>query len=77
MQFHYLVMRLCLMALGLCAAQTTFAATAGEQDLIRDRQDRLLQEQQRRLDELRGFRPRLMSSIPLIVFKTFLLIRVS
>lgn len=29
------------------------APTPGEQDLIRDRQDRLLQEQQRRLEELK------------------------
>ncbi|WP_438826649.1 ShlB/FhaC/HecB family hemolysin secretion/activation protein [Pseudomonas putida] len=53
MQYHHLVMRLCVVALTMCAAKSTFAATPGEQDLIRDRQDRLLQEQQRRLDELR------------------------
>jgi len=50
---HHLAMRLCLLALSLGAAAPAFAATPGEQDLIRDRQDRLLQEQQRRLDELR------------------------
>ncbi|WP_060508359.1 ShlB/FhaC/HecB family hemolysin secretion/activation protein [Pseudomonas sp. NBRC 111124] len=61
MRFHYLAMRLCLMALGLCAAESTFAATPGEQDLIRDRQDRLLQEQQRRLDELRDLPGQQMS----------------
>ncbi|MFJ4346688.1 ShlB/FhaC/HecB family hemolysin secretion/activation protein [Pseudomonas sp. NPDC089401] len=32
---------------------TALAASPGDQDLIRDRQDRLLQEQQRRLEELR------------------------
>lgn len=53
MQYHPLVMRLCLVAVGLCAADASLAATPGEQDLIRDRQDRLLQEQQRRLDDLR------------------------
>ncbi|MEE1923255.1 ShlB/FhaC/HecB family hemolysin secretion/activation protein [Pseudomonas sp. 148P] len=46
-------MRLCLLAASLGAAVPALAATPGEQDLIRDRQDRLLQEQQRRLDELR------------------------
>ncbi|MBH3414300.1 ShlB/FhaC/HecB family hemolysin secretion/activation protein [Pseudomonas putida] len=34
---------------------TALAASPGDQDLIRDRQDRLLQEQQRRLEELRTF----------------------
>ena len=53
MQLHYLMMRLCLVSLGFCATVPTFAATPGEQDLIRDRQDRLLQEQHRRLEELR------------------------
>ncbi|MGN8259653.1 transposase [Pseudomonas sp. SMSB3] len=53
MQYHHLVMRLCLVTVGLCAADASLAATPGEQDLIRDRQDRLLQEQQRRLDDLR------------------------
>ncbi|HCN45277.1 MAG TPA: ShlB family hemolysin secretion/activation protein, partial [Pseudomonas sp.] len=53
MHFHHLVMRLCLLALGLGTAVPAFAATPGEQDLIRDRQDRLLLEQQRRLEELR------------------------
>ena len=42
-----------LVASGLNAFAPVFAATPGEQDLIRDRQDRLLQEQQRRLEELR------------------------
>lgn len=44
---------LCLVVSGLNAFAPVFAATPGEQDLIRDRQDRLLQEQQRRLEELR------------------------
>ncbi|MDN4499659.1 hypothetical protein MXB02_19310 [Pseudomonas mosselii] len=33
---------------------TARAASPGDQDLIRDRQDRLLEEQQRRLEELRN-----------------------
>ncbi|OLS60221.1 ShlB/FhaC/HecB family hemolysin secretion/activation protein [Pseudomonas putida] len=53
MHLHHLAMRLCLLALGLGAAVPAFAATPGDQDLIRERQDRLLLEQQRRLDELR------------------------
>jgi len=53
MHFHHLATRLCLVALGLCASVAAIAATPGDQDLIRDRQDRLLQEQQRRLEELR------------------------
>lgn len=53
MHFHHLAMRLCLLALGLGAALPAFAATPGEQDIIRERQDRLLLEQQRRLEELR------------------------
>ena len=45
--------------LALCAffaapyGPSAWAVSPGDQDLIRDRQDRLLQEQQRRLDELR------------------------
>ncbi|MND30269.1 Hemolysin transporter protein ShlB precursor [compost metagenome] len=53
MQFHHLAMRLCLVVLGFAAGAPAFAATPGDQDLIRDRQDRLLLEQQRRLEELR------------------------
>ncbi|WP_425928381.1 ShlB/FhaC/HecB family hemolysin secretion/activation protein [Pseudomonas sp. NyZ201] len=53
MHFHHLAMRLCLLALSLGATLPSLAATPGDQDLIRDRQDRLLQEQQRRLEELR------------------------
>ncbi|MDU9393756.1 ShlB/FhaC/HecB family hemolysin secretion/activation protein [Pseudomonas sp. zfem002] len=53
MHLHHLARRWCLLAFGLGAAIPAVAATPGEQDLIRDRQDRLLQEQQRRLDELR------------------------
>ncbi|MNJ40152.1 POTRA domain, ShlB-type [compost metagenome] len=41
------------MVIGFVDVVPTFAATPGDQDLIRDRQDRLLLEQQRRLDELR------------------------
>lgn len=44
---------LCLVVAALNALPPAFAATPGDQDLIRDRQDRLLQEQQRRLEELR------------------------
>lgn len=43
---------LLLLTVGFSGADA-LAATPLEQDLIRDRQDRLLQEQQRRLDELR------------------------
>ncbi|MGW7773210.1 ShlB/FhaC/HecB family hemolysin secretion/activation protein [Pseudomonas machongensis] len=52
---HHLVFRLVTGALfaSLCAAPA-WAASPGDQDLIRDRQDRLLQEQQRRLEELRN-----------------------
>lgn len=38
--------------LSLAACFSVQAATPGEQDLIRDRQDRLLEEQRRRLQEL-------------------------
>ncbi|QVM90055.1 ShlB/FhaC/HecB family hemolysin secretion/activation protein [Pseudomonas entomophila] len=37
----------------MLSVNPAWAASPGDQDLIRDRQDRLLQEQQRRLDELR------------------------
>ncbi|QLG92876.1 ShlB/FhaC/HecB family hemolysin secretion/activation protein [Pseudomonas yamanorum] len=44
----------CLVVLGLNAFSPVLAATPGVQDLIRDRQDRLLEEQRKRLDELRN-----------------------
>ena len=45
---------LCLTVLYLSAHNSAFAATdPGDQDLIRDRQNRLLEEQQRRLEELK------------------------
>lgn len=44
---------LCGLILSLGAVSPVMAATPGEQDLIRDRQDRLLQEQRRRLEELK------------------------
>ncbi|MCF5233886.1 MULTISPECIES: ShlB/FhaC/HecB family hemolysin secretion/activation protein [unclassified Pseudomonas] len=45
---------LCLTVLCLSAHNSAFAATnPGDQDLIRDRQNRLLEEQQRRLEELK------------------------
>ena len=48
-----LVARLCVALLCLSPLQIAFAApTPGETDLIRDRQNRLLEEQQRRLQEL-------------------------
>ena len=53
MTVHHLAMRLCLVAACLGAIAPALAVTPGEQDMIRDRQNRLLQEQQRRLDELR------------------------
>ncbi len=44
-----------LAALLACTTMgTARAASPGDQDLIRDRQDRLLEEQQRRLEELRN-----------------------
>ena len=49
-----LVARLCLALLCLSPLQTALAApTPGETDLIRERQNRLLEEQQRRLVELK------------------------
>ncbi|MBV6753780.1 ShlB/FhaC/HecB family hemolysin secretion/activation protein, partial [Pseudomonas chlororaphis] len=47
--------RLCLALLCICALNTAHAAplTPGDTDLIRDRQDRLLDEQRRRLEELK------------------------
>lgn len=49
-----LVARLCLALLCLSPLNTTLAApTPGETDLIRERQDRLLDEQRRRLEELK------------------------
>ena len=47
--------RLCLALLCICALNTAHAAplTPGDTDLIRDRQDRLLEEQRRRLEELK------------------------
>lgn len=49
-----LVARLCLALLCLSPLNSAFAApTPGETDLIRERQDRLLDEQRRRLEELK------------------------
>ncbi|HEF4760096.1 TPA: ShlB/FhaC/HecB family hemolysin secretion/activation protein [Pseudomonas putida] len=49
-----LAARLCLALLCLCALNSTQAApTPGDTDLIRERQDRLLEEQRRRLEELK------------------------
>ncbi|RIJ11517.1 ShlB/FhaC/HecB family hemolysin secretion/activation protein, partial [Pseudomonas sp. 91RF] len=49
-----LVARLCLALLCLSPLDAVFAApTPGDTDLIRDRQNRLLEEQQRRLEELK------------------------
>ncbi|QXH53677.1 ShlB/FhaC/HecB family hemolysin secretion/activation protein [Pseudomonas fakonensis] len=49
-----LVARLCLALLCLSLLNLTYAApTPGETDLIRERQDRLLEEQRRRLEELK------------------------
>ena len=48
-----LVARLCLALLCLSPLNLAHAApTPGETDLIRERQDRLLEEQRRRLEEL-------------------------
>ncbi|MDO4236700.1 MAG: ShlB/FhaC/HecB family hemolysin secretion/activation protein, partial [Pseudomonas sp.] len=45
---------LCTFLLTCLSLNTAFAApTPGDQDLIRDRQNRLLEEQQRRLEELK------------------------
>ncbi|MBK4994606.1 ShlB/FhaC/HecB family hemolysin secretion/activation protein [Pseudomonas sp. S37] len=44
---------LCALVLGAGAYSPVHAATPGEQDLIRDRQNRLLEEQRRRLEELK------------------------
>ncbi|MGY4494893.1 ShlB/FhaC/HecB family hemolysin secretion/activation protein [Pseudomonas sp. TE3610] len=44
---------LCLVA-GVPAAQAVSSPSPGDQDLIRDRQDRLLQEQRKRLDDLQN-----------------------
>lgn len=44
---------LCALLLATGALTPVQAATPGEQDLIRDRQDRLLEEQRRRLEELK------------------------
>ncbi|WP_161469500.1 ShlB/FhaC/HecB family hemolysin secretion/activation protein, partial [Pseudomonas syringae] len=44
---------LCALVLATGAFTPVQAATPGEQDLIRDRQDRLLEEQRRRLEELK------------------------
>lgn len=49
-----LVARLCLALLCLSSLNSAYAApTPGETDLIRERQDRLLEEQRRRLEELK------------------------
>ncbi|MCL8303216.1 ShlB/FhaC/HecB family hemolysin secretion/activation protein, partial [Pseudomonas mosselii] len=44
---------LCALVSLLCCP-AAWAVSPGDQDLIRDRQDRLLEEQQRRLEELRN-----------------------
>ncbi|WP_235201078.1 ShlB/FhaC/HecB family hemolysin secretion/activation protein [Pseudomonas syringae] len=44
---------LCALLLASGTLVPAYAATPGEQDLIRDRQDRLLEEQRRRLEELK------------------------
>ncbi|RMR78617.1 Hemolysin activator protein [Pseudomonas coronafaciens pv. striafaciens] len=44
---------LCALLLAMGVLTPVQAATPGEQDLIRDRQDRLLEEQRRRLEELK------------------------
>ncbi|MDF0731841.1 ShlB/FhaC/HecB family hemolysin secretion/activation protein [Pseudomonas entomophila] len=52
---HHLLRTLATASLLACLCTApAWAASPGDQDLIRDRQDRLLQEQQRRLDELRN-----------------------
>ncbi|MGY2261577.1 ShlB/FhaC/HecB family hemolysin secretion/activation protein, partial [Pseudomonas sp. SDO55104_S430] len=49
-----LVVRLCAVLLCLFSLRPAFAApTPGDTDLIRERQDRLLEEQRRRLEELK------------------------
>nr|WP_303049701.1 ShlB/FhaC/HecB family hemolysin secretion/activation protein [Pseudomonas viridiflava] len=50
---HLFASRLAMMALLAATPLSAFAATPGEQDLIRDRQDRLLEEQRRRLEDLK------------------------
>ncbi|WP_419219213.1 ShlB/FhaC/HecB family hemolysin secretion/activation protein [Pseudomonas syringae] len=51
---HLFALRSAVLALLAVAPLFTFAATTpGEQDLIRDRQDRLLEEQRRRLEDLK------------------------
>ncbi|WP_312934582.1 ShlB/FhaC/HecB family hemolysin secretion/activation protein [Pseudomonas sp.] len=45
-------MGVCAATLALTAFSPAYAATPGEQDMIRERQDRLLDEQRRRLQEL-------------------------
>ncbi|WP_158177941.1 ShlB/FhaC/HecB family hemolysin secretion/activation protein [Pseudomonas viridiflava] len=51
---HLFASRLAVLALLAAAPLSAFAATTpGEQDLIRDRQDRLLEEQRRRLEDLK------------------------
>ncbi|WP_277422806.1 POTRA domain-containing protein, partial [Pseudomonas viridiflava] len=51
---HLFASRLAVLALLAVAPLSAFAATTpGEQDLIRDRQDRLLEEQRRRLEDLK------------------------
>lgn len=47
------VTRAAVLALLILVPVFSLAATPGEQDLIRDRQDRLLEEQRRRLDDLK------------------------
>ncbi|WP_176469809.1 ShlB/FhaC/HecB family hemolysin secretion/activation protein [Pseudomonas sp. Irchel 3A5] len=47
------MLRAALVALAVLPPAYVLAATPGEQDLIRDRQDRLLEEQRRRLEDLK------------------------
>ena len=51
-RFFSLVLLGCLVGLSSAAAAPGQGPTPGDQDLIRDRQERLLEEQQRRLEEL-------------------------
>ncbi|MDG6400612.1 ShlB/FhaC/HecB family hemolysin secretion/activation protein [Pseudomonas quasicaspiana] len=50
---YLFILRAALVALAVLPPAYVLAATPGEQDLIRDRQDRLLEEQRRRLDDLK------------------------
>lgn len=50
---YLFILRAALVALAVLPPAYVLAATPGEQDLIRDRQDRLLEEQRRRLEDLK------------------------